>query len=427
MKKLPWGRIVTLVALFGGVGLVTWQGIKKKEPPPVAVEVVVAGRQTVVRKVTSAGKVQPQTQVKISSAISGDLLALRVREGDRVRRGQLLGQIDLVRYRAVVKREEAALSGARADGVREKARLDKAGRDAGRIADLVARGLASQAELDAAQTEVEIAQAAWQASEQRAAQAVATLDEARSSLSKTTLYSPIDGTVIALNKEVGERVRGSDFNEDVVMIVAAMGVLEVRVEVGEHDVILVKKGQAAEVEVDAIPNKKFAAEVIEVAQNAIVKNPGTEAEVTSFPVTAILKEPVPGALPGMSATLTISTETRENVIAVPIQCVSARPESELVPGPKKKEQGPPRGPGAKRAKEKTVKVVFVSVDGVARIRKVETGISSDVTMEITDGLREGEKVISGPYRAVSKELEDGARIKIKEEGETGRGERKRPS
>lgn len=410
MKSFPWGRALLATAFFAAIGAITWQGVKKKEGPPVIVDTVEVQRQTVVRKVIGAGKVQPQSQVKISSSITGDLVALKVREGDRVRRGQYLGQIDAARYRAMAKREEAVVLEARAQVESAKARLEMALREAERVSGLLGKGLAATAELEAAQGEVAVARATHQASLERAAGAGAAWDDARTTLARTTLYSPIEGTVIALYREVGERVRGSDFDEDVVMVIAALSTLEVRVEVGEHDVVLIKSGLPAEVEIDAIEGKKFVGQVIEVAQNAVIKNQGTEAEVTNFPVTVLLEGPVPGALPGMSATVTIASITREDVVAVPIQCVSARPEDELLPGgPKERPDGPPK----QRGKEKLVKVVFVVEDDVAHVRRVETGISSDVAMEIVSGLKPGEKVVSGPYKALSRELKDGARIKIK--------------
>jgi len=243
------------------------------------------------------------------------------------------------------------------------------------------------------------------ASARRADQARAFLEEANDSLAKCTLVPPIDGEVIQLDRELGERVRGSDLSEDVVMILATLSQMEVKMEVGEHEVVYLHVGDQAKVELDAIEDKEFTGQVVEIGQNAIVRNRGTEAEVTTFPIRVALDQRPPGGLPGMSATVRVATETHENAIVLPIQAVTVRPD--------KPEGAPPESGDAKTAAAPTAakpelkKVVFVVKDEVAQLRHVRTGLSSETDIEILDGLTESEAVVSGPYRTIAKELKHG--------------------
>jgi HlyD family secretion protein len=179
-------------------------------------------------------------------------------------------------------------------------------------------------------------------------------------------------------------------------------------------VVYVKERDPAEVEIDAFPDRKFKAQVVEVARNATVKNAGTEQEVTTFIVRLALTDPVPGALPGMSAQASVSTDTRDGAVVVPIQAVTVRPEKDLAPkGPDVAEKPlpqPPPAAGKKARKEPLRKVVFVVQDGVAHLRAVETGLASDSEIEIVSGLAAGEKVVEGPYRILSRELADGKKV-----------------
>jgi HlyD family secretion protein len=234
------------------------------------------------------------------------------------------------------------------------------------------------------------------------------VEQAQTNLSRTTLASPIEGTVIELSREIGERVRGSDFSEDTVMTVAALNSMEVKIEVGEHEVVHLRNGQHAELAVDALEGQSFEGEVVEIAQKATIKNPGTESEVTTFPVKVALASRPPGVLPGMSSEVRITAETHDGAIIVPIQAVTVRPDKSLP------DSQPPgeTSLAAKKRSETLAKIVFV-VDGdnKARARRVRTGIASDTDLEVLDGIKEGERVVEGPFRTVSKELKDGDPLK----------------
>jgi HlyD family secretion protein len=408
---MSWPRRV-LVALFAlaVVGLVV-ASLRPRPVPPIPVQLAEARRGSITRLVTAAGKLQAATEVKLSSNISGDLLALAVQEGDKVTRGQVIGRIDSRRYDEQVRQQEALRASAAADAELEKVRVAQLRAELARVERLAGSGNASEAELDNARSNLNVELARLAAAQQKVSQADAALREARHWQSLTTLVAPMDGVVTKREKQVGERVRGSDFSEDVIVVISTLSQMEAKVEVGEHEVVYVKEGDSAEIEIDAIPEKRFPAQVLEVARNATVKNPGTEAEVTTFFVRLALTEPVAGALPGMSAQAIISTDTRDDTVVVPIQAVTVRSERELS---RKEGEAPPEQPapppGKKAKREPNRKVVFVMEGEVARVRQVETGLASDTEIEIVSGLSAGEKVVEGPYRVLSRELAEGKRI-----------------
>ena len=266
------------------------------------------------------------------------------------------------------------------------------------------------------------------------------LDTALYNLSRATLTAPIDGTILELSHKVGERIRGSDFSEDVVMLMGGLSDMEVKAEVGEHEVVGIHTGDEATIEVDAIADKQFKGRVVAVGKNAQIKNPGTDAEVTTFFVRVALDNPPPDALPGMSSAVSIATATHDNVVMVPIQSVTSREAK------KKEQKAAPRegeikgadattastttaagtngngngDPPTKAAtgKPKPVKVVFVvDKDGVAQMREVHTGIASRTDVEVLDGVNEGETVVDGPYRTLARELQEGQKVKPQKPGQ----------
>jgi HlyD family secretion protein len=326
----------------------------------------------------------------------------------------VLGRIDARRYSAQTQQQEAARASAIADRDMQKVQVAQLEQDLARVEQLARTGNASPAELENARSSLAAGKARVAAAQGRIDQTDAALREARHFLAMTTLTAPIDGVVTQRVKQVGERVRGSDFSEDVILVIATLSQMEAKVEAGEHEVVFVKPGDPADIEIDAFPDRKFPAEVVEVARNATVKNAGTEAEVTTFFVRLALTEPVPGALPGMSCQASVATDTHDGAIVVPIQAVTVRPEKDLTGGGKKPgDEPPPPAAGAagkKPRREPLRKVVFVIRDGVAQVRPVETGLASETEIEIVSGLGEGEKVVEGPYRILSRDLADGRRV-----------------
>ncbi len=416
---MRWWKSAIAAALFLAVAAITLGGLRQRPPPAVEVQFAKAKRGSITRTVTGAGKVEAVTTVKISSNLSGDLIVLNVKEGDPVARGQLLGQIDRRRFEAASKQALAAQSAARADAQVSQVEVERATADFARVETLVGKGLASAAELDKVRADRDAALARLASAKERHTQAAAAHEEAQTNLSKTTLVSPIDGTVIEKSREVGERVRGSDFSEDVVMTLAALNAMEVKIEIGEHEVVYLRQGQKAEISVDALEGQTFEGVVTEIAQKALVKNPGTEQEVTTFPIKVALTSRPPGVMPGMSAEVRVVTETRNSTIVIPIQAVTVRSDKNLGDAPAMVETT--TGLSAKKRTETLAKVVFV-VDGAgkAKPRRVRTGIASDTEMEVLDGLQEGEKIVEGPYRTLAKDLKDGDRVEeMKSKGKGG--------
>jgi len=426
-QRMTWTqRILAGVFVLAVVGI-TVASLMPKPQPPVEIQAVAARKGSITRVVTAGGKLQAATEVKLSSNITGDLLSLSVKEGDRVTRGQELGKIDPQRYAAQVSQQDAARAAAQGDLETQRVQVTQLKLELGRVEKLHETGNASPAELDSAKNNLAAGVARVDAAAGRVAQADAALREARHYYEQTTLTAPIDGVVTKREKQVGERVRGSDFSEDVIMIISTLSQMEMKMEVGEHEVAYLKEGDTAEVEIDAFPEKKFPAQVVEVARNANIKQQGTEGEVTTFFVRLALTQAVQNALPGMSAQASVFTDTRDSAIVIPIQAVTVRPEKDVKspggPGNEQKlPQPPPEGPATKKPRrEPMAKVVFVVQDGVAKLRPVETGLASDTEIEITSGLAEGEKVVEGPYRVLSRELADGNRVT--EPDKNGKGQK----
>jgi HlyD family secretion protein len=425
MTITRWIFAAVVVAL---VAMTAISSLGPQATPPVEVHTTTAERSSITRTVSGAGKLEPERKVNVSSNITGVLLELTVGIGSTVAKGQVIGQIDTSRYRAQVEQQQAQVRAAEADVARARASATYLAGEATRTEKVVDRQLASEAELAKAQSSRDLSIAELTAAESRARMARATLGEAQNALGWATLTAPVAGTVLAVNHRVGERVRGSDFAEDVILTLGSLGEIDVRLEVGEHDVIYIRPGQAAAIEVDAFGDQVFPGKVIDAGKDAIVRNAGTENEVTTFPVWVALDRSPPMALSGMSAQVTISTESRAAVVAVPIQAVTVRPAADEGATPPGSHPAPPVFAGAPPSnavgpspsaqgratggKKKLDKVVFVVEGGKARKRVVEVGLSSETHVEITSGLEAGQVVVDGPYRTLARDLIDGMAVTV---------------
>jgi len=395
--------------IFGSIGvvvaalaIVVFLGSRRETIIPVQVEKV--KRFTITQVVTATGKIQPEVLVKISPEVSGEIVALPVKEGQRVKRGELLMKIKPDTYVALRDQFAAGLLSAQAN-------LSRTEPEYRRIENLFAKGLVSETERDQARAFYETSKASH-------AQARASLDQAEENLRKTTMLSPMDGTVSQLNSELGERVLGTQqFQGTDVMTIADLSRMEARVEVSETDVVLLSIGDTARISVDAIPDRKVNAVIYEIANTATSKGLGTQEEVTNFQVKIrILDRNVP-LRPGMSMTADIETETRRNVLVVPIQSVTTR-------GPKgDRQEGPGGGEGeiampASTAKPKEApkpkEIVFAVENGQVKAVEVKRGISDASHVEILEGVKEGTQIVSGSYKAINRELEDGAKVRVEE-------------
>src|SRR3954466_12691472 len=424
------GRLILAAIVVVLVGFATVQGLRPKAPPPVEVTTSMAKKGTVTRLVTAAGHLQARETVKVSSNVTGDLLSLSVAEGDRVHRGQVLGQIDKRLYETQVAQFRGALASAKANIEQIVVAIDQDKRDLARMKKLTDERLASTSDLEKAQTLVKTDEGRLAAQKELVAQNVGQLDTALYNLSRATLTAPIDGTILELSHKVGERIRGSDLSEDVGMLLGGRSEMEGKAEVGEHEVVGIHEGDDATIEIDAIPDKQFKGYVSGLVKNAQIKNPGTDAEVTTFFVRIAFNEAPENGLPGMSSAVSIATATHDKVVTVPIQAVTSREakkkeqklaprEGQMIAGDKAApapagtngEQPPAAAPSGK---PKPVKVVFVVKDGKAEMREVHTGIASRTDIEILDGINEGEQVVDGPYRTLARELQDGAAVKVQQ-------------
>jgi len=413
-----WKGLIAAVIVAALVG-VTVAGLRERPPPPTEVQKGEVKRGPITRTVTGAGKVQAATTVKISSNLSGDLIELSVKEGDKVIKGQVLGRLDRRRFEANTKQAQSAMNASKSDVATAQVDIDRITRELARIDALVEKGMASKAESEKAASDLQAAKGRVAALKDRTAQAAAVLDESLNNLSKTVMLSPIDGTVIELTREVGERVRGSDFNEDVVMTLAALALMEVKIEVGEHEVVHLKVGQKSEIKVDAIENDTYEGSVVEIAQKALIRNPGTEQETTSFPVTVALSKRPTGVMPGMSAEVKIIADQRQSALIVPVQAVTVRPEAMMQDNKPESIEGGKQVIAAPKG-DRFAKIVFVvDANNKVQMRRVVTGIASDTNIEVLEGLKEGEHIVEGPYRTLAKDLKDGDIIEESKGGGKG--------
>ncbi len=424
--------------IFGVVGLIVLWIIssmimgKREKPIPVVTEKAV--RRTIVQTVSATGKVQPEVQVKISPEVAGEITELPVVDGMAVKKGDLLLKIRPDSYKALFDAQQASISSAQAMRSQMKAAATKAEADLKRSQDLFTKKMISESEFLAAQTTAEVAKSNFESSIHDIERAEAGSSQARDQLSKTTIYSPIDGTVTVLNSKQGERVVATNqFAGTEVMQVADLSRMEAHVDVNENDVVTVKKGDTALVTIDAYGDRKFTGSVVQIANSGKTSGTGTQEEVTNFEVKIRLENTDVRLRPGLSCTADIQTATVKDVVAVPMQSVTIRTgDSNLSPEEiekqKAKRAASDKGDNAaeltnervakaqeREERDKLAKVVFLKKGGKAEMAKVTTGIADDTYMEIKTGVQPGDEVISGSYSAISRKLKEGAKVEIEKE------------
>jgi HlyD family secretion protein len=403
--------------------------INSKREKPISVTTEKATRRTIVQTVSATGKIQPETEVKISPEVAGEIIELPVDDGMAVKKGDLLVKIKPDSYKALVEQQEAAISSAKATNLQQKATMLKTEQDLKRADDMYVKKTISIQEYNAAQAAYDVAKNTYESSLHEIERAEAASSQAHEQLSKTTIYSPIDGTVTVLNSKLGERlVATGQFAGTEVMRVADLGHMEARVDVNENDVVNVKIGDTASVKIDAYNDRRFHGTVYQIANTGKTTGAGTQEEVTNFEVKIRIDDHDVTLRPGLSCTADIETDTVKDVVAVPMQAVTIRTgESNLSPEEieKKKLKTTQRDKAdnnaevvnekaekqaQKEEREKLAKVVFVKKGGKAQLVKVTTGISDDTFMEIKNGVQPGDEVISGSYSAISRKLKDGAKV-----------------
>jgi HlyD family secretion protein len=412
-KKIIIGLIVILVI---GV-MIILISTRNKGDQGIAVETAKVERQKIVETVTATGRIQPKTQVKISADVAAKITDLNVKEGEWVEKGKFLVQLDRERFLAAMESAEANLKASESNATLAKENMLKAEKDYVRIKELFEQNLETQANLDQTYAAVKAEKARYNSTLQQVEQAKAVLKQAKDDLSKTTIYAPMSGTISELNKEVGEIALGSQFQEDVIMIISELSGMETLVNVDENDVVSVVVGDSATIEVDALPDQVFHGVVSEIASSATITGSGTMDQKTEFEVKISIIDPGRELRPGMTASSDIITETREDALGVPIQCVTVRTPEQL------KKKKPEAGSAAIADssseenyvpdKDGFVEVVFIVEDGIAKAKQVKTGIQSETHIEIIEGLSEGEEIVTGSYRAISQTLQNQSQVEVK--------------
>lgn len=415
--------------IFGGIGLliviliiVAIAGGSKEEIILVQTEKV--EKRSITQTVTATGMIDPEFKVLITPEVTGEIIALPVEEGDVVKKGDLLIKIKGDQYQAQKDRLEANLKSAEATLQMRKAELDRVVLEYERVKELHSKGLASDSELELAQSNYLTTKASYDAADANVLQSKAQLREVLETLYKTTIYSPMDGIITKLNVELGERVLGSGFSQGTdIMTVSDLSNMEAVVEVDENDVVLVSVGDTANVKVDAFGDREFHGVVTQIGNSAQSTGFGTQEQVVNFEVKIKLIDLDPNLRPGMSCNADIETETVSDVLSVPIQSVTARTEIPQVNDTtklKNDDKGSTNGQNWKNEKPK--EVVFLVENGKAKMVIVETGISDDNYLEIKSGLKGKEEVVSGSYRAISRELNDGSIVRVEKKGSKGENE-----
>jgi HlyD family secretion protein len=419
--------------IFGSVGLlllsiivsVIWS--KREKPIPVTTEKAV--RKTILQTVSATGKAQPEIEVKISPEVAGEIIELPVEDGMPIKKGDLLVKIKPDSYKALLEQQEAAISAAKATNLQLKATRLKTEQDLKRADDMYAKKTISIQEYNTAQAAADVAKNTYESSLHEIERAEAASSQARDQLSKTTVYSPIDGTVTILNSKLGERIVATgQFAGTEVLRVADLGHMEARVDVNENDVVNVKVGDKSNVKIDAYGDRKFHGTVYQIANTGTTTGTGTQEEVTNFQVKIRIDDHDVTLKPGLSCTADIETNMVKDVVAVPMQSVTIRTgDSNLSPEEieKKKQKIAARDKGDNSAElvnerqekatqkeehEKLTKVVFLKKGSKAQLVKVTTGIADDTYMEIKSGIQPGDEVISGSYSAISRKLKEGAKV-----------------
>jgi HlyD family secretion protein len=388
--------------------------------------------EDITSRVRAPGKIEAKTQVKVSADIMGKIVLLAVKEGDRVRRGQLMLQLDDTQYRAYDSQARAGAASARARAREAEQSLKGAEATYRRQQALFEQRLLSEAEKDQADSAIEAARSAAQAARQEVARADAAVSGAADNLRKTRFVAPFDGVVSALNVEAGENVITGTMNNPgtEILVVSDLSRMLVKADVDETDVVDMKLGQKAKITVDALPDTSFAGTVTEIGNTAKRSLASTVEGQTNFEVKVVFDTDVPQVRPGMTADVEIETGTHAKTLGVPVQAVVVRTQRELDRAAQKPGSRPKRAKGAALAaeedtvgrKDKEITgVLLVGKDNVAKFVPVRTGISSESDLEIFGAVKKDDTVVAGPYKAL-RELKPGAKVK-RETAKTGSGRR----
>lgn len=423
------GKKILLAVGVVVAAVVGWSVYSAKQRAAAGTEVKMekVGRKDLVAAVTASGKIEPETKVDVSADVTGRILQIAVREGDMVKKGQFLIQIDPAQFEGSVKRGEALLTSNQASLLQSRANRDQAKRSLDRALDLQRSNpnlIATEA-VEQAQQAHDVAEAIFQTNVAQVEEARAALKEARDNLARTRLFAPISGRVVRLAVEEGEVAVPGTFSREtgLLMTIADMSSIIAKVQVDETDVVRLAKGDSVDVTIDAFPDTTFAGRVTKISNSAQLTGTqtasGSQDRAVDFDVEVTLANPPADIRPDLSSTARIITDTRQKVLSIPIIALTVR-EHEVLPNETKDE--PPVKPASTgataaaatdtsntRSKKKETEGVFVVRDGVATFRPVKVGIAGDEYFEVIDGLKEEETIVAGTYQAI-RDLKDGTRV-----------------
>lgn len=419
-------KIVLSLAALVVVGAVIAGSVARANGKKVEVQTGKVGKKDLVSKVSASGEIRPKRFVNVSSDVAGRIVRLLIKEGDRVKRGQILARIDAKRYEEGARQSEASLGASRSDLDRSLADLELSRQGLERQRKMHADKLVADQMLEQAESEFKMKQAAVEAQKKRITQQSAVVATTQDDLGKTIVLAPMDGVVTSLQKEEGETVIGAQsFSPTVICVVADLSVMEVEILVDETDIRNLALGQSAEVRVDALDDMIIKGDVTEIGSSAIPRGAAAAAgpnvnnsnQAKDFKVTVTLKDPPPTLRPGLNATADVITARREGVTAAPIQAVVVRQvdkDGKVVdPSIGQSNPGDQTNTPNRTAKLEEKEGVFVVLAGKAVFRTVKTGIVGDADIEIMDGVKEGEEIVVGSYRTL-RTLRNEALLKIED-------------
>jgi len=461
--KRKWKIVITVAVLVAG-SIAVVAGVRYSKRGIVTVQTGRVVRQDLTSVVTASGEIKPRKYINIGANASGELTEIPVKEGDRVRKGQLLAKIENTQPEADVSAQRASLSSAEADAAaseagvkaaddnlvtmqagvdRTKSDVEKAMLDFKRGQELYAGKLIPKQDFDQRKAAYDSSQASLREAEARLVQARAQREQTRSQLNSTqrrvtqvhamvtraddvlkkyNAYAPLDGVVTNLPVRVGETVIPGlpNLPGTIIMTIADMSIITAEVKVDETDIVSVKMNQVADVTIDAIPNKTFKGHVIEIGNTAIVRSTGIAAsqsttssqEAKDFKVVVALDNPPDEIRPGLSCTAKVTTATRQRALSIPIQALTIRQKGDLEVQPKKPVvQAVRLDPAAEKARKEEIQGVFVISGGKAVFRKVETGITGSTDIEVLSGLKEGDEIVTGSYQVI-RTIRNDAQVKV---------------
>jgi HlyD family secretion protein len=405
--------IVALIVVAAG-GVIAFR-IHQKRNAGTEVRLDQVSRRDLVSAVTASGKIEAKTSVDISADITGRIIQIAVREGDQVKRGQFLLQIDPAQYQAAVARAQGVVASTEAVLLQTRANRDQAQRAWNRAHQLTQLGdnLIAPETAEQARTALEVAEANYQSTKAQLEQARAGLQESRDNLAKTRLTAPISGRVVRLAVEQGEVAVPGTFSREtgLLMTIADLSVILAKVQVDETDVVRLTQRDSAEVTIDAYPDTTFIGRVTKVSHSAKLTPTqtasGSNDRAVDFDVEITLQSPPQDIRPDLSCTARIVTDTRNNAMSIPIIALTVRDHEKL---PNEADSAPPVDTLRAKFRKREAEGVFVVRNGIATFRPVKTGVAGDEYFEVTDGLREGETIVAGSYQAI-RDLKDGAKVR----------------